>query len=189
MSDPFEIETERLLLRTWKDEDVEACAELCADPEVMRYFPDLLTRERTLKLIGMCRDCYKEHGVFYAPIELKATREFIGFAGLDVHEVEDLLFAPCVDIGWRLKRSAWGQGYASEAARAWLRFGFETIGYDEIVAFTVPANIPSQKVMTRIGMTRDEEADFLHPKLPAGHPLELHVLYRLAKSDWAAQLV
>jgi len=189
MPDDFEIETERLLLRSWNEDDFEPCAALCADPEVMRYFPDLLTRERTLKLIGMCRDCYDEHGVFYAPIELKETGEFIGFAGLDVHERGSLPFAPCVDIGWRLKRSVWGQGYASEAARAWLRFGFETKGYDEIIAFTVPDNISSQKVMTRIGMMRDQTADFQHPKLPDDHPFKRHVLYRLAKGDWVAQVV
>jgi len=91
--------------------------------------------------------------------------------------------------GWRLKRSAWRQGYASKAARAGFRFGFETKGYDEIVAFTVPDNISSQKVMTRIGMMRDKGADFPHPKLPDGHSFKWHVLYRLAKCDWLRQAV
>ncbi len=77
-----------------------------------------------------------------------------------------------------------GKGYAGEAAREWLRFGFETIGLEEIVAFTIPDNLPSQRVMEKIGMTRDLEGDFLHPSLPADHPIAKHVLYRLKKTDW-----
>ncbi|WP_370200300.1 GNAT family N-acetyltransferase [Roseibium sp.] len=184
MRNTFKIETERLVLRCWAEAHVDPCVQLCADPVVMRYFPDVLTRDRTLKLIGMFRDCFEKHGVFYAPIELKASGEFIGFAGLDVHDEEALPIGGCVDIGWRLKRSAWGRGLASEAARAWLRFGFETIGYEEIVAFTVPGNIPSQKVMTRIGMTHDERGDFQHPKLPEGHAFKRHLLYRMTNDDW-----
>nr|MEC9417468.1 GNAT family N-acetyltransferase [Pseudomonadota bacterium] len=184
MFDAFEIEKERLRLRAWQEDDVDPCDELCADPEVKRYFPEVLTRDRTLKLIGIFRDCFEKHGVFYAPIELKASGEFVGFAGLDVHDEKALPIGACVDIDWRLKRSAWGRGFASEAARAWLRFGFETIGYEEIVAFTVPGNIPSHKVMTRIDMTHDERGDFQHPKLPEGHAFKRHLLYRMTYNDW-----
>ena len=120
-----------------------------------------------------------------APIEIKETGEFLGFVGLNVPSyAAPLPFEPCVEIGWRLKRTAWGKGYAGEAAREWLRFGFETIGLEEIVAFTIPDNLPSQRVMEKIGMTRDKDGDFLHPSLPADHPIAKHVLYRLKKTDW-----
>lgn len=187
MSNVFELETERLRLRLWRDEDLEPFAALCADPEVMRFFPNTLTRDNTSKLISMGKDCFERHGVFYSPVEIKATGEFIGFVGLDVHLAGALSFAPCVDIGWRLKQSVWGKGYASEAARAWLRFGFETMGYEEIVAFTIPDNGPSRRVMERIGMSQDLAGDFRHPAIPEDHPCSMHVLYRLAKADWEKQ--
>jgi len=182
------LETERLLLRAWQDEDIAPFAEMCADPQVMRYFPEPLTREKSEYLVSRCREKQEKDRFCIAPVEVKANGEFLGFVGLNRPSYDaPLPFDPCVEIGWRLKRSAWGQGYASEAAREWLRFGFETIGLDEIVAFTIPENIPSQKVMQRIGMTRDVDGDFLHPNLPADHPIAPHVLYRLKKEDWSAE--
>ncbi len=179
------LETDRLLLRAWQDEDLDPFAEMCADPEVMRYFPEVLTREKSALLMSKCREKQQEDGFCMAPVEVKETGEFIGFVGLNRPAyVAPLPFDPCVEIGWRLKQSAWGRGYASEAAREWIRFGFETIGLEEIVAFTIPENLPSRRVMERIGMTRDLDGDFLHPSLPAGHPFAPHVLYRLAKPDW-----
>lgn len=181
------LETDRLLLRAWQDDDIDAFAEMCADRDVMRYFPEPLTRQKTDLLVTKCRSKQETDGFSMAPAEIKATGEFIGFVGLNVPAyAAPLPFEPCVEIGWRLKQSAWGKGYASEAARAWLRFGFETIGLDEIVAFTIPANLPSQKVMQRIGMSRDLEGDFLHPSLPEDHPIARHVLYRLSRVDWSA---
>lgn len=183
------LETDRLWLRAWQDEDIDPFATLCADPEVMRYFPEVLSRERSEFLISRCIEKQAQDGFCMAPIEVKETGEFLGFVGLNRPTyAEPLPFDPCVEIGWRLKRSGWGYGYASEAARAWIRFGFETIGLDEIVAFTIPANEPSQKVMTRIGMIRDHQGDFLHPSLPADHPIAPHVLYRLSLSDWKKQV-
>ncbi|MES0884788.1 GNAT family N-acetyltransferase [Roseibium sp. SCP14] len=185
MSQEFAIETERLLLRGWREGDIEPFSEICSDPEVMRYFPEPLTRQKTEKLIAMGRGCFKAHGAFYSPVEVKATGEFIGFVGLDVHaDRTSLPAAPCIDIGWRLKRSAWGKGYASEAATAWLRFGFETKCYDEIVSFTPAINEASQKVMTRLGMTRNPEEDFDHPYFSKGHKLASHRLYRMTRASW-----
>jgi RimJ/RimL family protein N-acetyltransferase len=179
------LETERLVLRAWQDDDLDPLAELCADPEVMRYFPSPISREKSQLLISKCVEKQGEFGFCMAPIELKATGEFLGFVGLNKPDYgAPLPFDPCVEIGWRLKQSAWGKGYASEAAREWLRFGFETISLEEIVAFTIPDNTPSQNLMTRIGMTRDTDGDFLHPALPSDHPIALHVLYRLSKKDW-----
>ncbi len=188
MSDAFLLETERLLLRPWKDEDVDPCAALCADPDVMRYFPETWTRDKSELLIERCREKTNTDGFCMAPVEDKATGEFLGFVGLNVPTyAAPLPFDPCVEIGWRMKRSSWGKGYASEAAREWLRFGFETIGLEEIVAFTIPDNTPSRKVMERIGMTRDLEGDFRHPSIPEESPFSLHVLYRLSKSNWTSQ--
>lgn len=179
------METKRLYLRTWQDGDLDPFAQMCADPEVMRYFPDVMTRDKSELLISRCIDKQETDGFSMAPVETKATGEFLGFVGLNTPTyAAPLPFEPCVEIGWRLKRSSWGKGYASEAAHAWLRFGFETIGLEEIVAFTIPANEPSQKVMRRLGMRRDPDGDFLHPSLPKDHPVAPHVLYRLAKEDW-----
>ncbi|MCV0428883.1 MAG: GNAT family N-acetyltransferase [Roseibium sp.] len=184
MCSDFLLETDRLILRSWKDEDIDAFAGLCADPVVMRYFPETLSREKAKRLISMGQECFDEYGVFYAPVELKETGEFIGFVGLDVHSEAALLpFAPCVDIGWRLKQSAWGKGYASEAARAWIRFGFETKCFNEIVSFTPLVNVPSQKVMERIGMRRDPEGDFVHSYFEPDHDLALHCLYRISRKE------
>ncbi|MEM9106104.1 MAG: GNAT family N-acetyltransferase [Pseudomonadota bacterium] len=181
------METERLYLRTWLATDLDPFAHMCADPVVMRYFPDALTREKTAQLVSRCIEKQEKDGFSMAPVEVKSTGEFLGFVGLNTPTyAAPLPFEPCVEIGWRLKQSCWGKGYASEAAGAWLRFGFETIGLEEIVAFTIPANEPSQKVMARIGMRRDPDGDFLHPSLPQDHPVAPHVLYRLRKRDWIA---
>lgn len=182
------LETERLRLRTWQEADTDPFAEMCSDPVVMRYFPDVMTREKTRQLISRCIEKQEKDGFSMAPVEVISTGEFLGFVGLNTPTyAAPLPFEPCVEIGWRLKQSSWGKGYASEAANAWLRFGFETIGLDEIVAFTIPANEPSQKVMRRIGMRRDPDGDFLHPSLPEDHPVAPHVLYRLSRRDWLAR--
>lgn len=185
MSENILMETERLYLRTWQDKDVGPFAEMCADPTVMRYFPDVMTPSKSRDLISRCIEKQEKDGFCMAPVEIKSTGEFLGFVGLNRPTyAAPLPFEPCVEIGLRLKQSSWGKGYASEAATAWLRFGFETIGLDEIVAFTIPANEPSQKVMRRIGMRRDADGDFLHPSLPEDHPVALHVLFRLSRADW-----
>nr|WP_205756120.1 GNAT family N-acetyltransferase [Labrenzia sp. 011] len=185
MDMPVFLETDRLLLRAWRDEDIDPFAEICADLEVMRYFPEPLSREKSILLISRSREKQERDGFCIAPVELKETGAFLGFVGLNRPDYpKPLPFDPCVEIGWRLKQSAWGQGYASEAARAWLRFGFETIGLDEIVAFTIPDNAPSQNVMRRLGMTRDHEGDFLHPSIPEHHPFAPHILYRLGRTAW-----
>ncbi|MCK7615982.1 GNAT family N-acetyltransferase [Roseibium sediminicola] len=188
MTKTFLLETERLILRSWKDEDLDPFAEMCADPEVMRYFPDLWPRDRSALLISKSMDKLDAEGFCLLPVEIRETGEFIGFVGLNSSNPDmPAPFDPSVEIGWRLKQSAWGKGYASEAARAWLRFGFETVGLEEIVSFTIPDNLPSQKVMKRIGMARDLAGDFRHPAIPEDHPCSMHVLYRLSKADWKKQ--
>jgi ribosomal-protein-alanine N-acetyltransferase len=153
--------TERLILRRFCDEDRAPFAALTADPEVMEYFPALLTQAESDAL-------------------LDRINELIGFTGL-VNTQFEAAFTPCVEVGWRLARAHWGQGFAYEAAKESLRFGFEELDLAEIVSFTVPKNVRSRHVMERLGMRHDEKGDFDHPKLPAGHPLQRHVLYRLAR--------
>jgi RimJ/RimL family protein N-acetyltransferase len=180
-----ELRTERLLLRGWRDADLEPFAALNADPEVMEHFPGLLPRGESDALVGRFRARWHEGGPAPWAIERLEDGAFIGFVGL-VAPRFDAHFTPAVEVGWRLARWAWGEGYATEAARAALAFGFERLGLDEIVSFTVPANTRSRAVMERLGMVRDIGGDFDHPRVPEGSPLRRHVLYRLRRDDWVA---
>ncbi|HEX4911899.1 MAG TPA: GNAT family N-acetyltransferase [Permianibacter sp.] len=178
-----EIQTRRLRLRQWQLGDADPFAAMVADPEVMRYFPATLTRPQSDALLAKLHQRIDATGYGFWATERRDTGEFIGFVGLNVPD-HPLPFAPCVEIGWRLVRSAWGQGLASEAARAALRFGFDTLKLGEVVSFTSQHNLRSQAVMQRIGMRRDPGGDFLHPKLASDHWLAPHVLYRLTATDW-----
>jgi len=171
------IETERLLLRPWRDADLPPFAALNADPEVMEFLPATLTREESDALAARVRARFDERGYDVWAVEVVGRAPFIGFVGLS-HPTFDAHFMPCVEVGWRLARAHWGQGYATEAALGALAFGFGELGLGEIVSFTVPANVRSRRVMERIGMARDPREDFDHPALPVGHPLRRHVLYR-----------
>ncbi|MEU8171437.1 GNAT family N-acetyltransferase [Microbispora hainanensis] len=170
------IRTERLVLRRWREDDKEPFAALNADPVVMEHFPATLSREESDALAERIEAGFDEHGFGLWAVE--ADGEFIGFTGLSVPRFT-APFTPCVEIGWRLARSAWGRGYATEAARASLEDGFGRAGLTEVVSFTAVPNVRSQAVMRRLGMTRDPAEDFDHPALPAGHPLRRHVLYRI----------
>jgi ribosomal-protein-alanine N-acetyltransferase len=165
-------------LRRWRESDREPFAALNADPEVMEHFPDPLTRRQSDELIERIEGGFDANGFGLWALELRESGGFIGFAGLAVPEFE-AHFTPAVEVGWRLARSAWGQGYATEAGRAALEFGFGQAGLAEIVSFTTVANHRSRAVMERIGMSHDPDDDFDHPGLPDGHPLGRHVLYRI----------
>jgi RimJ/RimL family protein N-acetyltransferase len=178
-----ELTTERLCLRAWRESDRAPFAALNADPAVMQFFVAPFTREQSDALIERIEAHVRDHGFGLWAVELRAELRFLGFVGLAATAFP-APFTPCVEIGWRLARDAWGRGYASEAARAALRFGFETLAPDEIVAYTVPANLRSRHVMDRIGMQRDEHGDFDHPGVPDGHPLRRHLLYRLSRKRW-----
>lgn len=179
VSPPAEIRTERLWLRRWLPEDRGPFAALNADPRVMEHFPSVLTREESDALIGRVEDHFAERGFGFWALEVPGVTPFAGFVGLGVPRFETS-FTPCVEIAWRLAAEHWGRGYAPEAARAALAFGFAELGLAEIVSFTVPANHRSRRVMEKIGMTRDLDGDFDHPALPEGHPLRRHVLYRIS---------
>lgn len=179
--------TARLRLRGWRDADRAPHAALNADPEVMRHFPSTLSRAASDRLVDAIVEGWAANGYGLWAVERLADGRFIGFTGLARPSFE-APFVPAVEVGWRLARDAWGHGFATEAARAALEFGFEDIGLTEIVSFTTPANVRSRAVMERLGMTHDPADDFDHPKLPDGHRLRRHVLYRLAREDWRARL-
>ena len=175
--------TARLRLRQWREEDLAPFAALNADPQVMEFFPKVLTRAESDTVAGRIRDHFARHGFGLWAVEAPGIADFVGFVGLAVPSFE-AHFTPCVEIGWRLAREHWGHGYATEAATAALAFAFGDRALEEIVAFTVPANIPSRRVMGRLGMRRLPADDFEHPAIAAGHPLRSHVLYRLRRADW-----
>jgi ribosomal-protein-alanine N-acetyltransferase len=175
--------TPRLRLRQWREEDLASFAALNADPQVMEFFPKVLTRVESDAVAGRIRDHFARHGFGLWAVEAPGAADFVGFVGLAVPSFE-AHFTPCVEIGWRLAREHWGHGYATEAATAALAFGFGDRALEEIVAFTVPANIPSRRVMGRLGMRRLPADDFEHPAIADGHPLRSHVLYRLRRADW-----
>ena len=175
--------TARLRLRQWREEDLAPFAALNADPQVMEFFPKVLTRAESDAVAGRIRDHFVRHGFGLWAVEVRGAADFVGFVGLAVPSF-DAHFTPCVEIGWRLAREHWGHGYATEAATAALAFGFVDRALEEIVAFTVPANIPSRRVMGRLGMRRLPADDFEHPAIADGHPLRSHVLYRLRRTDW-----
>jgi RimJ/RimL family protein N-acetyltransferase len=178
-----ELTTDRLLLRNWRDSDREPFAALNADPAVMEHFPAVQTREQSDGLIDRSIPMIDERGWGLWAVEVRETGEFIGFTGLSVPSFE-AHFMPAVEIGWRLAKGAWGNGYATEAARAALAHGFGPAGLDEIVSFTATPNVPSQRVMQRIGMVHDEPGDFDHPRIADGHRLRRHVLYRIDRAQW-----
>jgi RimJ/RimL family protein N-acetyltransferase len=180
-----ELRTDRLLLRHWRDADRAPFAALNADPEVMRHFPAPMSREECDALAEAVAAGIERDGWGWWALEVRDTGAFIGFTGLSRVTFE-AHFTPAVEIGWRLAREAWGQGYATEAARASVRFGFEELGLAEIVSFTAPANARSRAVMERLGMTHDLAGDFDHPRMPEGSPGRRHVLYRLRASRPAA---
>ncbi|MFD0020745.1 GNAT family N-acetyltransferase [Streptomyces sp. NPDC058382] len=173
-----ELHTDRLVLRRWQDSDLEPWAVMNADPEVREHLGDLLTREQSDASVARFEAEFDERGYGWWAVQSQASGEFIGFAGLD--PVDDDMPFTGVEVGWRLARSAWGRGYATEAAMACLAFGFETLELPEILAVTTATNIRSQAVMRRIGMTRDAAGDFDDPTAPEG-PLRPNVLFRIAR--------
>jgi RimJ/RimL family protein N-acetyltransferase len=177
------LETRRLLLRTWREDDLVPFAALNRDPRVMEFLPKPLDRAESDALASRIRDHFARHRFGLWAIEAPGVADFIGFVGLSIPSFT-ARFTPCVEIGWRLASQYWGHGYATEAARAALAFGFCDLALDEIVSFTVPTNWRSREVMERLGMTRAASDDFEHPALPEGHPLRSHVLYRLQRRDW-----
>jgi RimJ/RimL family protein N-acetyltransferase len=170
------LRTSRLLLRPWRDADVAAFGELCADPQVMEFLRPLTEPGAAEAWAARAREHWEQHGFGQWVVEIPGEVGFIGVVGLATVAYQ-AHFTPAVEIAWRLARAYWGCGYASEAARAALDYGFDQLGLAEIVAVTVPANRRSRRVMERLGMRRAPDDDFNHPNIPEG-PLKRHVLYR-----------
>ncbi|MFF7233124.1 GNAT family N-acetyltransferase [Streptomyces sioyaensis] len=171
-----ELRTERLILREWRASDLGPWAAMNADPEVRAHFPEVLTREQSEVRAAAFQADLERRGWGWWAVEVRATGEFIGFTGLD--PVEDDMPFTGVEAGWRLTRSAWGHGYATEAGRAALAVGFDTLRLPEILAVTTATNLRSQAVMRRLGMTRDPADDFDDPDIADG-PLRPCVVYRI----------
>lgn len=177
----MELNSERLRLRHWNDEDVDAFAAMGADQQVMRFFPSVLSAAESRALASRIRAGLESRGWGLWAVEARdgdLAGRFLGFTGLAEPRFE-AHFTPATEVGWRFAPEAWGRGYATEAARLAVDFAFEQLGLDEIVSFTAVGNAPSRAVMARIGMRRDPAEDFDHPHLPPAHPLRRHVLYRL----------
>ena len=179
------LRTERLLLRPWRPEDREPFARLNADPAVMEFFPATLTREQSDAFADRIEAQFAEHGLGVWAVEDLGSGEFIGFAGL-LHQTFEAPFTPAYEIGYRLARHAWGRGLATEGARAAVADAFERMALPEIVSLTAVGNRRSRAVMRKLGMTHDPADDFDHPRVPDGHPLQRHVLYRLPIERWRA---
>jgi len=178
--------TERLILRHWRESDRTPFARLNADLRVMEYMPRLLSAEESDALVARIEAHFRLQGFGLLAAELRRDGRFIGFIGMNVPAFQ-APFMPCVEIGWRLAAEHWGQGLATEGATSLLAYAFETLRLDSLVSFTVPANRRSRRVMEKLGMAHDPADDFDHPRLPVGHPLRRHVLYRLNRSAWSSE--
>ena len=172
------LRTDRLVLRPWRTSAREPFAALNADPEVTEFFPSLLPRDVSDAFADRIEAAMERDGWGLWAVEVVDGDPFVGFVGMAMPGF-DAPFKPCVEIGWRLARSAWGHGYAAEAAREALRFAFDDLAFTEVQSWTAVGNVRSQAVMRRIGMTHDPVDDFDHPALPEGHPLRPHVRYRI----------
>jgi RimJ/RimL family protein N-acetyltransferase len=178
--------TERLILRNWKERDRDLFFRINSDDRVMEFFPFRRDRAQSDALFDTIREGIDKRGYGFTAAELADTGVCLGFIGLSPTDyLEPLMPAGTVEVGWRLAPEYWGFGYVTEAAQAWLAYGFETLGLDEIVSFAVWNNERSTAVMRRIGMQPDQARDFDHPHVPDTHPqLKRHVLYRLSRNDW-----
>jgi RimJ/RimL family protein N-acetyltransferase len=172
-----ELRSARLLLRRWRPEDRLPFARMNADPKVMEFFPALLSSQESDAVADRIETHFAQRDFGFWAVELIDVAPFIGFIGLAVPRFE-YHFTPCVEIGWRLAADYWGQGLASEGATLAMNHGFTVLQLKEIVAYTVPTNLRSLRVMEKLGMTYYPQDDFDHPLVPVGHPLKRHVLYR-----------
>ncbi len=178
-------ETERLILRNWLHKDIEPFAKMNSDDDVMRFFEKKISLEQTIQSVEKMKACHKKYGYTFWAVENKKDQKFIGCIGIFMSEDYESPFTPGVEIGWRLDKPYWNKGYATEGAKKSLRIGFEDFKINEICAITVPTNLASRNVMEKLGMKRNPNEDFEHPKVSDNHPFKTHVLYRLKKQDWA----
>jgi RimJ/RimL family protein N-acetyltransferase len=167
---------ENLRLRQWLDTDLEPYSAMNADPEVMRHFPALLTRNESAVSLDRLRRAIDERGWGFWVVDVDGV--FAGFTGLNAPSFT-APFTPCIEVGWRLRREFWGRSLAYRAARQAVQYGFDSLKLSAIVSFTAVANARSRRLMERLGFKRDPAQDFDHPLIPEGHSLRRHVFYRL----------
>ncbi len=177
------ITTDRLIIRHWKDDDIEPFIQMNSDPLVMKYFPGTMSKEQTLQFVSRITRYFEEHNYGLFAVQEKAGGEFIGFIGFS-HPRFESFFTPCVEIGWRLCAKHWGKGLATEGARACLVYGFTALNFDRIYSFTAVPNIPSVNVMKKIGLKHIGE--FNHPMLNEDSWLSRHFLYGITVEEWKA---
>jgi 3-dehydroquinate dehydratase / shikimate dehydrogenase len=175
------LKTQRLILRPWKESDLQPFAEMNADLKVMEFYASPLTKEESDALAKKIQQDYVHRNYGFWAVEVPGIAPFIGYVGLNYWDLE-MSFAPCVDIGWRIASSQWGYGFATEGAQEALRYGFEVLDLPEIFSMATIGNVRSHRVMEKLGMTYAE--NFYHPKLPKEHPLSMRVLYRLSQKEW-----
>ena len=173
----------RICLRQWRDEDREAFAAINSDVRVMEFFRSRLTRAESDVMVDHIQKHFSEHNFGLWAVEVPDVAPFIGFVGLSTARFK-APFTPCVEVGWRLAFEHWGRGYATEAARLALGYGFGTLALSEVVSFTSATNRRSRAVMERLGMRRDPAEDFDYPGFPEDHPLRRHVLYRIGPDSY-----
>ncbi len=177
------ISTERLGLRMWRDDDCIPFTQMNKDAVVMKYFPKTLTGIETTAMLNRIKAHFENHGFGLFALEKRTAKEFIGFTGFMVPLFESF-FTPCIEIGWRIKKEEWNKGYATEAAKACLQHGFQTLQFSQVYSFTSLLNLKSESVMQKIGMTKC--AEFNHPAIAMNNPLCRHVLYKIEKHYYAS---
>lgn len=175
--------TDRLLLRRWRDSDHEPFSRLNSDPRVMEFYPSLLSRDQSDRMIDRCEDHFAKHGFGLFAVELLEQGSFIGYIGLAAVTFP-AAFTPCIEIGWRLAADHWSKGLATEGARKVVRHAFEELKLQSLVSFTAVTNVRSRRVMEKLHMSHGPADDFDHPRLPEGHRLRRHVLYRLQRAGF-----
>ncbi|MDP1609085.1 MAG: GNAT family N-acetyltransferase [Chlamydiales bacterium] len=177
------IKTKRLILRPWRNEDLDSLSRLNTDPRVMEYLFSPLTREESSARLEVYTKHIHDHGWGLWAVSVPGVSDFIGWIGLWPIGFETH-FTPAIEVGWRLLPEFWGQGYATEGAKASIQYGFDTLKLEEIVSITVSANVRSIRVMEKLDMHRDPKDDFDHPKVQEGHSLRRNILYRIRLAAW-----
>lgn len=172
------LQTKRLLLRKWTENDITHLIRMNQDKEVMRFFLDTMTEQQSIDFYHRVQRHFQETGYGLYVVEEVISGAFLGYTGCMIATFESA-FTPCVEIGWRFNKKYWGNGFATEAALACLHYGFSALKFDAIYSFTSLHNEKSEAVMQRIGMKKIGE--FFHPRVPIDHPLCLHVTYTIEK--------
>ena len=181
----FHLESNRLIIREWENKDLKPHFLMNSNPKVMEFFPSILNKKESDQLAKKFIEAFEKSKLGIWPVILKKTNTFIGFAGL-LNASFKAFFTPAVELGFRFFQEYWGKGFAIEASILCLEYGFNTMNLNEIVSFTSIRNQRSISLMRRLGMKTDPKENFFHPKLPKGHPLSEHVLYRLSQNDYSS---